>query len=51
MHGEHRGGGAEFDGEIAVAHGVHGILRELDLAVGVHEAEQLGDELAIELQG
>ena len=28
MHGEQRGGGAKFDGEIAVAHGVHGILRD-----------------------
>ena len=48
MHGEQRAGGAEFDGEIAVAHGVHGILRELNLAVGIHEAEQFGDEHAVQ---
>lgn len=51
MHGEHRTGGAEFDGEIAVAHGVHGVLRDLNLAIGVHEAKQLGDKHAIKLQG
>ena len=28
MHGKQRAGGAKFDGEIAVAHGVHGILRK-----------------------
>jgi hypothetical protein len=50
MHGQQRAGGAKFDGEIAVAHGVHGILRELNLAAGVHEAEQLGDERAVERQ-
>ena len=48
--GQQRGGGAKFDGEIAVAHGVHGILRELRFAARVHEAEQFGDEHAIERQ-
>jgi hypothetical protein len=43
MHGQQRGGGTKFNGEIAVADGVHGILRELRLAVHVREAEQFGD--------
>ena len=47
MNGQQRAGGTKFDGEIAVAHGVHGILRELDPAAGIHETEQLGDERAV----
>ena len=50
MHGQQRAGSAKFDGEIAVAHGVHGVLRELDLAAGIHEAKQLGDKCAVERQ-
>ena len=50
MHGQQRGGGAKFDGKIAVAHGVHGILRELRLAADIHKSEQLGDERAIQRQ-
>jgi hypothetical protein len=47
MHREQRGGGGEFDGEIPVAHGVHGILRELDLAVGIHETQQACDQFPV----
>ncbi len=50
MHGEQRAGGAEFDGEIAVAHGVHGILRELNFAIHVHEIEKFRDKHAVKRQ-
>lgn len=50
MHGEQRGGGAEFDGEIAVAHAVHAVLREQRAALGIDEAEQFRDELAVDGQ-
>ena len=50
MNGEQRCGGGKFDGEIAVADGVHGILRELRFAARVHEAEQFGDEHTVERQ-
>ena len=52
VHGEQRAGRrAEFDGEITVADGVHGILCELGFAAGIHKAKQLGDEDAIQRQG
>ena len=42
--------GAEFDHEIAVAHGIHGILREPRPAVGVHETEQARHQFAVQRQ-
>ena len=51
MHGENGGGGGEFEGEIAVADGVHGVLGELRAAFGIDEAKQFGDQFAVEGQG
>lgn len=48
MHSQQRGVGAKFDHEIAVAHAVHGILRELRAAFRVHEAKLFRDGLTVE---
>jgi len=39
---------AEFDGEVPIAHSVHGILRELRLAFGIDEPEEFRYELAVQ---
>src|SRR4051812_8998251 len=50
MDGEQRRGGAEFDREIAVGNGVHGVLRDARLVMFVDEAEKFRHEFAIDRQ-
>src|SRR5688572_17893464 len=51
MDGHERGGGAEFDSEVAIANRVHGILRNAGFILFVDEAEELRDEFTIERDG
>jgi len=50
MHAGDRAGGRELDEQVAVRHGVHGVLRDLRTPLGVDEAELLRGELAVNRQ-
>jgi len=51
MHGQQRAGGAKFDGEIAIAHGVHGILGNARLAsFEIYKIQKLGNKFTIQWQ-
>ena len=50
MDGDEGCGRAEFDEEVAVGDGIHGVLRDPGFALGIGETEQRGHELPIERQ-
>ena len=50
MRAQDRTGGGKFDEDVAIGHGVHRVLRDLRPAFGIHEAEGLRGEFAVDRQ-